>query len=96
MVYVHSHVTEVWILTRNYLHPAVLNELSIKQLLTSEECTEVARKGSWEDHLAQVLVTKPAEVMQGANQLLEEHGYHVEELKSRSHILHYDNLMIHS
>ena len=45
----------------------------------------MAREGrlEWEDHLCQVLLTKPAEVVQEANQVLEEHGCHVnEELKS--------------
>ena len=37
----------------------------------------------WEDHLAQDLLTKPAEVVQGAVQVLKEHGCHVKkELKS--------------
>ena len=45
----------------------------------------MARKESWkwEDHLNQVLLTKPAEVVQEACQVLEEHGFPVEkELKS--------------
>ena len=68
----------------------------------------MARKWSevWEDHLCQVLLTKPAEVMQEANQMLEEHGCHVkEELKSELYysstlcqvvfqVLHYDNLIV--
>ena len=37
----------------------------------------------WEDRLAQVLLIKPAQVVQEATQILEEHGCHVnEELKS--------------
>ena len=37
----------------------------------------------WEDHLAQVLLTKPAEVVQEACQVLEKHGCRVKkELKS--------------
>ena len=44
----------------------------------------MARKdrGEWEDHLAQVLLTKPAEVVQEACQVLEKHGWSVKELKS--------------
>ena len=53
----------------------------------NEVCSEVARKGwwewEWEDHLTQVLLTKPAEVVQEACQVLEKHGCPVkEELKS--------------
>ena len=36
----------------------------------------------WEDHLALVLSTKPAEVVQEACQVLEQHGYPVKKLKS--------------
>ena len=58
----------------------------------------------WEDHLNQVLLTKPAEVVQEARQVLEKHGCHVkEELKSELYysstlcqvafrVLHYANL----
>ena len=35
----------------------------------------------WVDHLALVLLTKPAEVVQEACQVLEEHGCPVKELK---------------
>ena len=50
----------------------------------------MARKESWEwqdqewwnDRLAQVLSTKPAEVVQKACQVLEEHGCSVKKLKS--------------
>ena len=45
----------------------------------------MARKGKWEweYHLNQVLLTKPAEVVQEACQVMEKHGCHVEEeLKS--------------
>ena len=60
----------------------------------------------WEDHLCQVLLTKPAEVVQEAIQLLQEHGCRVnEELKSELYysstlcqvvfqVLHYDNLIV--
>ena len=43
----------------------------------------MAGKGrqKWEDHLTQVLSTKPAEVIQEARQVLEKHGYPVKELK---------------
>ena len=52
--------------------------------VTAEECSEVARKERWEreGHLALVLSTKPAEVVQEACQVLEKHGCHVEKLKS--------------
>ena len=37
----------------------------------------------WEDHLAEVLSTKPEEVVQVAVEVLEKHGCHVKkELKS--------------
>ena len=40
-------------------------------------------KWEWEDHLNQVLPTKPAEIVQEACQVLEKHGFPVkEELKS--------------
>ena len=43
----------------------------------------MAGKEWWVDHLAQVLSTKPAEVVQEACQVLEKHGFDVEkELKS--------------
>ena len=60
----------------------------------------------WEDHLAPVLLTKPAEVVEEACQVLEKHGYQVEEeLKSELYysstlcqvvlrVLHYANLMV--
>ena len=60
----------------------------------------------WEDHLDQVLLTKPAEVVQETCQVLEKHGYHVkEELKSELYysstlcqvvfqVLHYANLIV--
>ena len=67
----------------------------------------VAGKGrwEWEDHLCQVLSTKPAEVVQEAIQMLEEHGCDVEELKSALcysstlcqivfQVLHCDNLIV--
>jgi len=58
----------------------------------------------WEDHLNQVLSTKPAEVVEEACQVLEKHGCQVEEeLKSELYysntlcevafrVLHYANL----
>ena len=36
----------------------------------------------WEDYLVEVLLTKPAEIVQEAIQVLEEHGCNVKELKS--------------
>ena len=36
----------------------------------------------WEGHLALILLTKPAEVVQGTCQVLEKHGCSVKELKS--------------
>ena len=62
----------------------MLNELFTRHLLTAEECSEVARKESWkwEDHLNQVLLTKTAELVQEACQVMEKHGWPVKELKS--------------
>ena len=66
----------------------------------------MAGKGRWwEDHLALVLLTKPAEVLQEACQVLEKHGCSVKELKSELYnnstlcqvvfkVLHYANLMV--
>ena len=66
----------------------------------------MARKGELEDHLCQILLTKPAEVMQEAIPVLEEHGCYVDvELKSELYysstlyqvvfqVLHYDNLIV--
>ena len=60
----------------------------------------------WENHLAQVLLTKPAEEVQEACQVLEKHGYPVkEEVKSELYYsrtlsqvvfqeLHYANLIV--
>ena len=60
----------------------------------------------WEDHLNQVLLAKPAEVMQEACPVLEKHGYPVKkELKSELYysstlcqvvfqVLHYANLIV--
>ncbi len=66
------------------MHPAALNELFTRYLLTAEECSEVARELSseWVDHLNQVLLTKPAEVVQEACQVLKKYGYSVKKLKS--------------
>ena len=64
------------------------------------------RNWEWEDHLNQVLLTKPAEVVQEACQVLEKHGCHVKkELKSELYysstlcqvvfqVLHYANLIV--
>ena len=66
----------------------------------------MARKGEWEDHLNQVLLTKPAKVVQETCQVLETHGYPVKEkLKSELYysstlcqvgfqVLHYANLKV--
>ena len=67
----------------------------------------MARKGRWwENHLTQILLTKPAEVVQEACQVLEKHGYPVKkELKSELYcsstlcqvvfqVLHYANLKV--
>ena len=62
-------------------------------------------KKRWENHLNQVLLTKPAEVVQEACQVLETHGYPVKELKSELYysstlcqvvfqVLHYANLIV--
>ena len=59
----------------------------------------------WEDHLNQVLSTKPAEVVQEACQVLEKHGWSVKKLKSELYysstlcqvvfqVLHYANLIV--
>ena len=39
-------------------------------------------KLEWEDHLAQVLMTKLAEAVQKAIPVLEKHGCYVKEMKS--------------
>ena len=85
----------------------MLNELFTRQLLTAEEWSEVARKRrwEWEDHLTQVLLTKPTEVVQEACQVLEKHGWAVKKLKSELYysstlcqvvfqVLHYANLIV--
>ena len=66
----------------------------------------VARKEWWwEDNLNQVLLTKPAEVVQEACQVLEKHGCSVKKLKSELYysstlcqvvfkVLHYANLIV--
>ena len=59
----------------------------------------------WEDHLTQVLLTKPAEVVQEACQVLETHGCPVKELRSELcysstlcqvvfQVVHYSNLIV--
>ena len=55
----------------------------------------MAGKGLWwEDYLAQVLSTKPAEVVEEACQVLEKHGCRVEEkLKSE---LYYSSTLCHT
>ena len=65
----------------------MLNTLFTRHLLTADECSEMARKESWnlEGHLAKVLLPKPVEVVQEACQMLEKHGFRVnkELLKSK-------------
>ena len=86
-------------------HLTALNELFTGQLLTAEECSEVARKVHWEDYLVPVLSTKPAEVVQEACQVLEKHGFPVQKLESELYysstlcqvvfrVLHYANLIM--
>ena len=59
----------------------------------------------WEEHLNQALLTKPAEVVQEACQVLETHGCSVKKLKSELYysstlcqvvfqVLHYVNLIV--
>ena len=59
----------------------------------------------WEDHLAQVLSTKPAQVLQEACQVLQTHDYPVKKLKSKLYysstlcqvmfqVLHYANVIV--
>ena len=83
-----------------------MSELFTRHLLTAEECSEVAGKGRWwEDHLNQVLSTKPAEVVQEACRVLEKHDCPVKKLKSELYysstlcqvvfqVLHYANLIV--
>ena len=61
-----------------------MNELFSRHLLTAEEYSDVARKKrwEWEDHLNEVLLTKPSKVVQATSQVLEKHGLLVKELKS--------------
>ena len=66
----------------------------------------MARKRRWEDHLNHVLLTKPAEIVQEARQVLEKHGCSVKmELKCELYysstlcqvafrVLHYANLIV--
>ena len=65
----------------------------------------MARKGRGEEHLPQVLSTKPAEVVQEACHVLEKHGCHVKKLKSELYysstlcqvvfqVLHYANVIV--
>ena len=62
-------------------------------------------EGEWKGHLCQVLLSKPAEVVQEAVQMLWEHDCSVGELKSELYysstlcqvvfqVLHYDNLIV--
>ena len=49
-------------------------------------------KWRWEDHLTQVLSTKPTEVLQEAFKVLEKHGYLVKKLKSEFYTAPYSIL----
>ena len=107
---VHSTLHEAvsgQVISKTYSHLPVLNELFTRHLLTAEECSEVARKKwqEWKDHFCQVLLTKPAEVVQEAVQMLKEQGCHVKELKCELYysstlcevvfeVLHYDSLIV--
>ena len=68
-----------------YSHIAALNELFTRHILTAEECSEVAKRESWEweDHLTHLLLTKSAAVVQEAIHVLKICGYSVKkELQS--------------
>ena len=68
--------------------------------------SEVASKGTeWEDNLTHILLTKPAEVVQEACEVLEKHGCSVKQLKSELYynskicqcvfqVMRYANLMV--
>ena len=83
-----------------------MSELFTRHLLTAEECSEVAGTGRWwEDHLNQVLSTKPVEIVQEACRVLEKHECPVKKLKSELYysstlcqvvfqVLHYANLIV--
>ena len=63
----------------------MLNKFFTKQFLTEEDCFEVARLEGWKwkDHVAQVILAKPAKIVLEASQVLEEHDCLVKaELKS--------------
>ena len=89
-----------------YSHPAALNELFTRHLLTAEECSKASKGRRWEGQLNQVLLTKPAEVVQEACHVLEKHGCSVtKELKSEFYysntlcedvfqVLHYANSIV--
>ena len=64
-----------------YSHIAALNELFPRHILTAEECSEVARKKSWnwEYHLTLLLLTKSAVVVQEAIHVLKISGYSVKK-----------------
>ena len=64
------------------MHLAALNELFTRHILTAEECSEVAKKESWEweDHLTQLMLTKSAVVVQEAIHVLKIRGYSVKKV----------------
>ena len=68
-----------WLNQPIYSHLAALNELFSRHILTAEERSEVAKKGSWswEYHLTELLLTKSAVVVQEAVHVLKIRGYSV-------------------
>ena len=64
------------------MHLAALNELFTRHILTAEECSEVAKKESWEweDHLTQLMLTKSAVVVLEAIHVLKIRGYSVKKV----------------
>ena len=50
----------------------------------------LARKAGsreWKSHLVEILLTRPAEIVQKTSEVLEEHGCHVDKLKSGLYIV---------
>ena len=67
----------------------------------------MAREGKWEDRLNDILLTKPARVVQEACQMLKKQGCSVKELKSELYysstlcqvvfqVLHYAMIVAHA
>ena len=84
----HEAVSSQVICKPTYSHPAVLNELFTRHLLTAQESSKVSKYRwwqwgwEWKDHLTLVLSTKTAELIQEACQVLQKHHSSVKELKS--------------